>query len=109
MRKAAIYRNGEFAGTLTETSRTSYVFRYDENWFHDAAKPAISLTLPKTQIEYHSPILFPCFSNLASEGANRKLQSRHLRIDENDSLGFLLATAQYDTAGAITFKPWPEA
>jgi serine/threonine-protein kinase HipA len=36
---------------------------------------------------------------------NRTLQSRQLRIDEEDSFGFLLATAGYDTIGAITVKP----
>ncbi len=108
MRKAAIYCNGEFAGTLTEASRACYVFRYDERWFRDATKPAVSLTLPKTQQEYHSKVLFPFFSHLLSEGANRKLQSTHLRIDEEDSFGLLLATAQDDTAGAVTVKPLTE-
>ncbi len=108
MRKAAVYRNGEFAGTLTEESRSSYVFRYEDGWFRDATKPAVSLTLPKTQQEYHAEVLFPFFSNLLSEGANRKLQSTHLRIDEEDSFGLLLATAQDDTAGAVTVKPLTE-
>ncbi|MGH9844589.1 MAG: HipA N-terminal domain-containing protein [Blastocatellia bacterium] len=108
MRKAAVYRNGEFAGTLTEASRSSYVFRYEENWFRDPAKPAVSLTLPKTQQEYRSAVLFPFFSNLLSEGANRKLQSTHLKIDEEDSFGLLLATAQDDTASAVTVKPLTE-
>jgi serine/threonine-protein kinase HipA len=108
MRKAAVYRNGEFAGMLTEESRSSYVFRYEDGWFRDAAKPAVSLTLPKTQQEYHATTLFPFFSNLLSEGANRKLQSTHLKIDEADSFGLLLATAQDDTAGAVTVKPLTE-
>jgi len=49
--------------------------------------------------------LFPFFSNMLSEGVNRKLQSTQLRIDEQDSFGLLLATAQSDTIGAITIKP----
>lgn len=100
-----IYRNGILAGTLTEENRQRYVFRYDENYFHDASKPAISLTLPKTQIEYSSEFLFPFFFNMLSEGVNRKLQSTQLRIDEDDNFGLLAATAQYDTIGAITVKP----
>jgi HipA-like protein len=105
MRKAAVYRNGEWAGTLTEVSRSRCVFRCEDDWFHDATKPAVSLTLPKTRQEYQSPVLFPCFSNLASEGANRNLQSVYWKIDEEDSLGFLLATAGDDTPGALTIKP----
>jgi serine/threonine-protein kinase HipA len=108
MRKAAVYRDGEFAGTLTEESRKSYVFRYDERWFRDATKPGVSLTLPKTQQEYRSPTLFPFFSNMLSEGANRKLQCTHLKIDEEDSFGLLMATAQVDTAGAVTVRPFTE-
>jgi serine/threonine-protein kinase HipA len=108
MRKAAVYFNGEFAGTLTEINRSGYMFRYDENWFRDASKPAVSLTLPKTQQEYHAAVLLPFFSNLLSEGANRKLQSQRLKIDEEDGFGLLLATAQDDTAGAVTVKPLTE-
>jgi len=41
---------------------------------------------------------------MLSEGVNRRLQSRQLKIDENDHFGLLLATAQYDTIGAISVK-----
>ena len=50
-------------------------------------------------------LLFPFFFNMLSEGDNRKLQSRMLHIDEDDDFGILLATAQYDTIGAVTVKP----
>jgi serine/threonine-protein kinase HipA len=46
---------------------------------------------------------------MLSEGVNRKLQSVQLKIDEDDHFGLLLATAQYDTIGAITVKPLPES
>ena len=104
--QAAVYHNKIFAGILIEESRQLYTFRYDDAYFADTSKPAISLTLPKTQQEYHSPYLFPFFFNMLSEGANRKLQSIHLRIDEEDHFGLLLATAQVDTVGAITVKPF---
>ena len=61
--------------------------------------------MPKTQQEYQADNLFPLFFNMLSEGVNRKLQSRLLRIDENDFFGLLAATAQFDTIGAITVKP----
>lgn len=100
-----IYRNGILAGTLTEENRQHFVFRYDDNYFTDTNKPAISLTLPKTQKEYSSQFLFPFFFNMLSEGVNRKLQCTQLRIDEEDNFGLLMATARYDTIGAITVKP----
>jgi len=105
MRALEIYRNGFLAGTLSEENRQKYVFKYDDMYYHDPGKPAISLTLPKTQLEFSSNILFPCFFNMLSEGVNRKLQSTHLRLDEEDHFGLLAATAQHDTIGAITVKP----
>jgi serine/threonine-protein kinase HipA len=105
MRTAIVYRNGLLAGTLTEDTRQHYVFRYYDNYFNDSSLPAISLTLPKTQIEYNSSFLFPVFYNMLSEGVNRNLQCRHLSIDEEDDFGLLMQTAQYDTIGAITVKP----
>ena len=42
---------------------------------------------------------------MLSEGVNRQLQCRLLKIDEQDHFGLLSATAQYDTIGAITVKP----
>ncbi len=100
-----IYRNGVLAGKLTEENRQQFVFRYDDAYFNDATKAPISLTLPKTQQEYRSEFLFPFFYNMLSEGVNRKLQSTQLQIDEEDNFGLLMATAQYDTIGAITVKP----
>lgn len=105
MRKLAVYRNKEYSGTLTEERRDRYVFRYDDAYFADSNKPAISLTLPKSQQEYRSKFLFPFFFNMLSEGVNRQLQSRLLKIDEEDHFGLLSATAQYDTIGAVTVKP----
>jgi HipA-like protein len=108
MRAVEVYRNGLLAGTLVEENHHQFVFRYDDNYFMDDNKPAISLTLPKTKKEYRSEFLFPFFFNMLSEGVNRKLQSLHLHIDEDDSFGLLMATAQIDTVGAVTVKPIPE-
>jgi HipA-like protein len=105
MRQAEVYRSGILAGILIEENRHHFVFRYDDAYFNDSSKPAISLTLPKTQREYSSEFLFPYFYNMLSEGVNRRLQSTLLKIDEEDNFGLLMATAQYDTIGAVTVKP----
>ncbi len=105
MRELAIYFNKLYAGRLIEKSRQEYIFRYDDLYYNDSSKPAISLTLPKNKQEHSSNFLFPVFYNMLSEGVNLKLQSTHLRIDEDDSFGLLSATAQFDTIGAITVKP----
>lgn len=105
MRKVEIYRNRVLAGVLTEENRKSYLFCYDDIYYSDKEKQAISLTLPKTQKEYRSDCLFPFFFNMLSEGVNRKLQCSRLKIDSEDNFGLLMATAKYDTIGAITVKP----
>jgi len=104
MRRAEVFRNGILAGILTEQSRNSYSFRYDDAYFNDGNKYAISLTLPKTQQEYRSEHIFPFFSNMIAEGANLAIQSRYLKIDERDVLSLLAATASGDTIGAVTVK-----
>ncbi|AYB34917.1 HipA N-terminal domain-containing protein [Chryseolinea soli] len=103
-RKAEVYINNLLAGTLEKTDQQRYVFCYDDKYFINPACPAISLTLPKTQQEFRSTILFPFFFGLLSEGVNRQTQCRLLKIDENDHFGLLLATAHSDTIGAITVK-----
>jgi serine/threonine-protein kinase HipA len=42
---------------------------------------------------------------MLSEGVNRQLQARQLKIDEKDYFGLLVATASVDTIGAITIQP----
>ena len=105
MRSVEVYRNHDLAGVLTEDDNKQYSFRYNDVYYSDTQKPAVSLTLPKTQQVYTADHLFPFFFNILSEGVNRKLQSRALKIDEGDYFGLLAATAQFDTIGAVTVKP----
>lgn len=105
MRRANVYINNVLAGVIVENNRHDYIFRYDNTYYQNRSNPPVSLTLPLTRQEYRSTHLFPFFSNMLSEGSNRRVQSRFLKIDENDNFGLLLATAQYDTPGAITIKP----
>jgi serine/threonine-protein kinase HipA len=100
---AEIFSNGLLAGTL-EKNDQGYVFRYNDQYFKNPSRYAVSLSLPKTQQEYHSKTLFPFFYGLLSEGINKQTQCRLLRIDENDHFSLLLATASTDTIGSITVK-----
>jgi len=104
MRQAEVYYNKILAGLLTESDNGEYIFRYDDKYFQDSSLPAISLTLPKTKLEYRSTTLFAFFFNMLSEGANKAIQCQTLRIDEEDYFGLLLATAHTDTIGAVTVK-----
>jgi serine/threonine-protein kinase HipA len=104
VRELLVLRNGIEVGVLQETDKGGFVFRYGDDYFRDVALPAISLTLPKNSQEHFSDILFPFFFNMLSEGVNRALQSRQLRIDEKDYFGLLAATAVFDTIGAVSVK-----
>jgi HipA-like protein len=104
MRQAEVFSNGILAGVLTEEDSNHYAFRYDDAYFADPGKPAISLTLPKSRQEYRSVFLFPFFSNMVAEGTNLAIQARYLKIDERDILSLLGATAGSDTVGAVTIK-----
>ncbi len=61
MRQADVLYKNEPAGLLTQLGNVSFVFRYHDNWFQEASKPTISLTLPKSQQEYQSEYFFPFF------------------------------------------------
>ena len=101
MRQGKVYVNGTEAGILQENDSGQYTFSYDDDY---KGRP-VCLSMPIRNEEYRSDYLFPFFFNMLSEGANRKMQSQLLHIDENDDFGILLATAQSDTIGAVTIKP----
>lgn len=102
MAKGGVYYNGIMAGYLEKIATDQYVFSYTEAYFHNPAMPPISLTISKTKQVHESPILFPFFAGLLSEGINKDIQCRLLKIDEADDFTRLLKTAGEDTIGAIT-------
>lgn len=104
MNKAAeVFYNHIVCGTLEKTD-AGYRFTYNNSYFNNAALPAISLSLPKSQTVFESGQLFPFFYGLLSEGVNKELQCRTMKIDENDHFTRLIKTAGKDTIGAITLK-----
>ena len=104
MRAAQVYINRILAGTLTEHNDGLFSFRYDDGYFSNPEQSSISLTLPKNRQEHHSQTFFPFFFNMLSEGANKRIQTRLFKIDEDDAFGLLLATAHSDVIGAVTVK-----
>ena len=102
--KGAVYNNGKLAGHLERNSEGVISFRYTDEYYMNPIHPPISLTLPKTQQVYESKILFAFFQGLLSEGVNKEIQCRLLKIDEKDDFTRLLQTAGDDTIGAITVK-----
>jgi HipA-like protein len=104
MQKGTVYNNQTIAGTISKINDKEYVFAYDNFYFIDENMPPISITLPKTKQTHYSRILFPFFFAMLSEGSNRKVQCRVLKIDEEDHFAVLLKTTSLETVGAITVK-----
>jgi HipA-like protein len=91
------------AGELKRDS-DGYVFSYNKDYFNNHEMPSVSLTIPKTKRIHHSEILFPFFFGLLSEGSNKEMQCRVLKLDEKNYFTRLLRTAHTDTIGGITVK-----
>jgi len=104
MASAAVYYNQVLAGVLEKKDDGAYTFTYEKDYLANPALPAISLTLPKKNDPYEQRLLFSFFMGLLSEGINKEIQCRLLKIDEADDFTRLLKTAGQDTIGAITIK-----
>jgi HipA-like protein len=103
MRSAQVLYNGIPAGILSKAAGR-YRFIYDKNYLTSTERRPVSLTMPLQEAAYESDFLFPVFVNMLSEGANKAMQCRLLKIDENDYFGLLLATAGNDNIGPISIK-----
>jgi serine/threonine-protein kinase HipA len=101
MRRAKILYKNQEAGILIQQNDGSFTFKYDNLWMSDDSKPSISLTLPKSQQEYHSDFLFPFFYNMLPEGVNKQIVCNLNKLDLSDYFGILLTTAKSDNIGAI--------
>ncbi len=104
MAQGAVYYNGMLAGYIRKLAPDDYRFMYTPEYMKDASLPSVSLTLPKKQQEHQYTVLFPFFAGLLSEGINKDIQCRLLRMDEEDDFTRLLKTAGDDTIGAVTVK-----
>jgi HipA-like protein len=102
-KKGLVYFNDALAGTL-EYRDNEFVFKYDQAYLSERSLPSVSLSFPKSRTEYRSPVLFPFFYGLLTEGADKTLQCAVLKIDENDHFSRLLKTAGKCTIGAITVR-----
>lgn len=100
-KKGVVYRNGVRVGTL-EHRGAGYVFTYDREYLEDASLPPIALSFPKRRDSFHSPILFPFFFGLLSEGDDKGMQCAILKIDGNDHFTRLLKTAGLGAVGPVT-------
>jgi HipA-like protein len=103
MRRANVYCRGILAGILSK-DHTGYRFQYAPEYVGHAKCPAISLSFPKQEAAFESAVLFPFFFGLLAEGDNKALQSRLLKIDEDDHFTRLLKTCDTETIGGVTVR-----
>ncbi len=104
MRQLDVYMNDTKAGVLSESfPGHDYTFLYDKD-FLATSLPPISITLPKRAEAYQSEHLFPFFTNMLPEGANRREICRYFRLDGNDFFGMLTVLADQDFIGAVEVR-----
>ena len=98
MRRAKVYFQDKWAGTLTEDEE-GYHFRYESEYLV-SGNPPISLTLPKKEEPYHSLMLFPFFDGLIPEGWILDIVEKNWKVNEKDRMGVLLVACK-DCIGAV--------
>lgn len=104
MRKIGVYYGNIFAGELLELARGDYQFVYDDTFMADSTTPPVSVNMPKIHKTYHSMRIFPVFTNMLPEGANRRVLCRTRKVDEEDFFGMLEMICGMDTIGKFVLK-----
>lgn len=100
MKSGVVYYRRIPAGMLT-FGRKGYGFRYLPSYLRDNSAPPVSLTLPKREQTYRSRFLFPFFFGILTEGVQKDLQCRLMKIDERDYFTRLVKTSKNGAAGAV--------
>lgn len=101
MKKGRVFFRDIPAGTITETEE-GYSFVYDEEYI-SGGYPAVSVTLPVSQQEYVSPVLFSFFDGLIPEGWFLDIAVENWKIDIRDRMELLL-TCCHDVIGAVSVR-----
>ncbi len=99
-RSAYVYVRDIYAGILKETE-TGYSFIYDDDYLKREDNGPVSLTLPLSEKEYQSKILFPFFDGLIPEGWLLNVVSRNWKLNKEDRFGILLVACK-DNIGNVT-------
>lgn len=106
MRRAKIYYQSQLAGVLSEED-TGYRFVYDNDYLRQPCAIPVSLTMPLSQKEFESNVLFPFFDGLIPEGWLLDISVQNWKLDPRDRMG-LLMTCCRDCIGAVSVEPFEE-
>lgn len=104
MRKVEVFFGDRHAGQLRELSGDAYEFAYDDDYFNDEFSQSISVTLPKSKHTFRSSQIFPFFTNMLPEGANRRALCTAHKVDEKDYFGMLEMICGLDCIGNVTLR-----
>lgn len=102
MKKADVYMFGKLTGLLTE-DENGFHFEYDQSYLKSDNAEPISLTLPLTDKEYISKVMFPFFDGLIPEGWLLDIAQRNWKLDPRDRMEILLKTC-HDCIGAVSIE-----
>ena len=104
MKCVTVYVKGVEAGVLARFKRGGYEFRYTRA-YRESARPSVAFSLPKREAVHRSDVLFPFFYGLLAEGAQKRMQCRSMKIDENDHFTRLAETYRQGAIGAVYVLP----
>src|SRR5690606_11873199 len=102
-RKAKIFYQNQLAGYLEEGD-AGYTLWYDQQYLDSSDPKAVSLTLPLTEVIYHSNVLFPFFDGLIPEGWLLEIGEKHWKLNPRDRFELLINLCR-DTIGAVSVYP----
>jgi len=102
MKKAKVYMYDTLTGTLTE-DENGFHFEYDHSYLQSDNAEPISLTLPLTEKEYISKVMFPFFDGLIPEGWLLDIAQKNWKLDPRDRMLLLLKTC-HDCIGAVSIE-----
>ncbi|MEZ5147290.1 MAG: HipA N-terminal domain-containing protein [Bacteroidales bacterium] len=102
MKKAKVYMNDKLAGILTE-DENGFHFGYDQSYLKSESAEPISLTLPLSDKEYESNVMFPFFDGLIPEGWLLDIAQKNWKLNPRDRMQILLKTC-HDCVGAVSIE-----
>ena len=101
-RKGHVYVQNQYAGIISENDM-GYSFSYTKEYLEKETALSVSLSLPLTETEYHSTILFPFFDGLIPEGWLLEIAKKNWKLNQNDRFGLLLAVCK-DCIGDVRIE-----
>lgn len=105
IKSLTVWWDGARVGLLRVDENGDLEFVYDPDWVDDAARPAVSISLPKRLEPFNRRETRPFFAGLLPEEAQRDAVAHALGVSRANDFR-LLERLGGDVAGALTL--WPE-